>query len=132
MRDNHEGMIEFIDAFQKDEHYFVIIELESRRFQFGVSVRGYRAVKHVMQLRPFDAMPGLKYRHFYAGSSKRLGTDDYCMYVRSELGRKGTTNQLGLPKDLHANLLWFMRLENINEAAYLKIECEVLGKDVKD
>jgi len=42
MRDNHEGMIELVDAFEKDGHYFARIEKASRRFQFGVSREGYR------------------------------------------------------------------------------------------
>ena len=69
MRDNHKGMPEIIDAFEKDEHYFAVVEVEIddvfKKFQFGVSRDGYLALKRALQLRPFDKMPGLKYRYFY-------------------------------------------------------------------
>ena len=124
MRDNHEGMIEFIDAFEKDEHYFAIVELQSKRFQFGVSQIGYSTLRQAMQVRPFDMMPGRKYRYFYVGSQKTAGTENYWMEVRAELDRDATKERIDIPKDLHANLLWFSRLENLSDAAYLEINGE--------
>lgn len=122
MRDNHEGMIELSDAFERDGHFFVVIEKESRKFQFGVSRNGYLAIRRAIQIRPFDAMPGLKYRYFYAGSQRRkAGTEDYSMSVRIELNRDASKVTIDIPKDLHANLLWFDRLEDLGEADYLKM-----------
>jgi len=122
MRDNHDGMMEFINAFEKDGHYFAIVELESKKFQFGVSRAGYRVLKRVLQARPFDQMPGLKYRYFYSGSQKIALTEHYSMQVRIELYQDATQGQFDIPKDLHANLLWFRRLENIEDATYLEIK----------
>ena len=121
MRDNHDGMLEFIDAFEKDGHYFVVIEYRSKRFQFGISQLGYKTLKKAMQLRPFDLMPGRKYRYFYAGSQRRLDNDQHSMDVRIELDRDATTIELIIPKELSANLLWFTRLEDIADAEYLEI-----------
>jgi len=122
MRDNHEGMLEFVDAFEKSGQYFAIVEKASRRFQFGVSVKGYRVIRKTMQLRPFDMMPGLQYRYFCVSSQRAvLGTENYRMQVRIELGRDATKEGIDIPKDLHANLLWFQRLENLEEAAYLEL-----------
>lgn len=122
MRDNHEGMIEFVDAFEKDQHYFAIIEKVSRRFQFGVSKQGFRVLRKSMQIRPFDMMPGLQYRYFYVGSQRaEIGTENYWMEVRIELERDATKERIEIPKDLHANLLWFDRLENVDDAAYLEL-----------
>ena len=49
MRDNHEGLPEFIDALERDGHYFGVVELNkegvAKRLQFGVSLAGYRAIK---------------------------------------------------------------------------------------
>ena len=42
MRDNHECMIEPMDAFERERNYFAIVEHKARRFQFGVSLAGYR------------------------------------------------------------------------------------------
>jgi hypothetical protein len=122
MRDNHEGMIEFVDAFEQDGRYFAVVELKLKRFQFGISRPGYLALKKTRQLRPFDLMPGLKYRYFYASSQRKLGDDEFSMNVRIELDRDATSKELAIPKDLHANLLWFSRLENIADAEYLEIK----------
>src|SRR4051812_22630587 len=117
MRDNHEGMIEFIDAYESDGHYFAVIGHLSRTFQFGVSRSGYRTIRKAMQVRPFDMLPGLKYRYFYNGSHKAGVAESYSMTLRVELGRDATSVQVGIPKDLHANLLWFQRLQNVDDAA---------------
>lgn len=122
MRDNHEGMMEFIDAFEKDGHYFVVVEFQSKKFQFGLSRSGYLVIKKSIQLRPFDMMPGRKYRYFYAGSYRKTRNDTFVMDVRIELDRDATKKELTIPKDLHSNLLWFTRLENIADAEYLEIK----------
>jgi len=122
MRDNHEGMIDFIDAFEIDGQYFGIVEYQSKKYQFGVTLAGYRALKKAMQIRKFDMMPGLKYRYFYAGSQQAAPDEYYWMEVRIELGRNATKERVNVPKELHANLLWMHRLENLAEAAHLEIE----------
>src|SRR5215204_3745399 len=71
MRGSHERMIEFVDAFEKDGHFFAVVDLQSRRFQFGVSKIGYRSLRQAMQLRPFDMMPGRKYRYFISDRTRR-------------------------------------------------------------
>ncbi len=125
MRDNHEGMIEFIDAFEIGGYYFAIVELQNNKYQFGVSQRGYRTLKKAMQIRPFDKMPGLKYRYFYVASHKTaIETESYRMDVRIELNRDAAKEDIDIPKDLHANLLWFSRLEDLSHAEYLKLHCE--------
>jgi hypothetical protein len=122
MRDNHEGMVEFVEAFEKEGSHFVIVEKDSRRFQFGVSKQGYRAIGKAMQLRPFDMMPGLQYQYFNVGSQRaEIGKENYWMEVRIELESDATKERIEIPKDLHANLLWFNRLENIDDAAYLEL-----------
>ena len=121
MRDNHEGMIEFIDAFERSGQYFGIVEYQSERYQFGVTLTGYRALKKAMQIRKFDMMPGLKYRYFYVGSQKAAPDEHYWMEVRVELGRDATKERVDIPKELHANLLWMARLENMADAGHLVI-----------
>ena len=122
MRDNHDGMMEFIDAFEREGHYFAVVELQSKKFQFGVSQAGYRAIKKTMQIRRFDMMPGLKYRYFYTGSQRTARSEQYWMDVRTELGSDVVKERIDIPKDLHANLLWFQRLQNVADAGYLEIK----------
>lgn len=125
MRDNHEGMPEFINAFEDDSNYFLRVKVtlgsESKSYQFGVSRSGYLATKRMFQSRPFDMMPGLKYRYFYAGSSKIWESQLHEMTVRIEQGKDATSMVFEVPKDLHANLLWFKRLESFTEASYLEV-----------
>ena len=71
MRDNHDEMHEILDAFQGGEQFFGVIAVEiggiTKKFRFGVSRKGYLTLKNILQLRPFDAMPGLKHKYFLAG-----------------------------------------------------------------
>jgi hypothetical protein len=125
MRDNHTGMPELLEVFEKSAHYFARIEIvrgdQTKRFQFGVSRVGYLALKRTLQERPFDRMPGLKYRYFYISSQRPYLADEYVMFVRVELGRDATKVEITIPKDLHSNLLWFSRLLSLDDAAYLEV-----------
>jgi hypothetical protein len=94
MRDNHEGMPEIIDAYEKEGLYFGVVEITlgkiCKQFQFGVSRDGYRALRRILQLRQFNAMPGLKDRHFFALSYGEIsGSSDYKVGIRIEQGRDG-------------------------------------------
>ena len=127
MRDNHEGMPEIIGASEKDGQYFGIISIEKNRhhknLRFGVSQAGYKALKRVLQLRPFDRMPGLKHRYFYAGSiSKTKRSEIYKISIRVEQGKDSKNMDVEAPKDLVANLKWFYELRDLKEAAHLPEE----------
>src|SRR6266404_2328403 len=109
MRDTHEGMPEIIDAFEKDGQYFGVVRIQRGRvhkqFQFGVSLDGYRALRKILQLRPFDSMPGVKHKHFFARSYGKIpGSLHYKTDVRVEQGRDGEQIEVHVPKDLLANL----------------------------
>jgi hypothetical protein len=129
MRDNHEGMPEILDAFQDNEQCFGVIAIEidgvTKKFRFGVSRKGYLTLKKILQLRPFDAMPGLKHRYFLAGVTYRivdretLELDDFEIGVRVEQDKNARTVSLKAPKDLARNLIWFNELKDFSEAAHL-------------
>lgn len=124
MRDNHEGMPEIVDAFEKDGQYFAIIGIqvssESKQFQFGISANGYRALRKILQLRPFDTMPGVKQRYFFAGSYGRIpASSEFRTDVRVEQSRQGKKVEVRVPKDLLSNLVWFSTIRDFAEAAHL-------------
>ncbi|CAN5413437.1 hypothetical protein BH10ACI1_BH10ACI1_09050 [soil metagenome] len=124
MRDNHKGMPEIIDAFEKDGIYGGIVEIEIdniyKKFEFGVSRRSYLLLKCILQIRPFDMMPGIKYRYFFAGSYHK-NTDDFdCgMEIGVEQDKNAKNVDVRVPKDLLANLIWCSQLKNFDEAAHL-------------
>lgn len=129
MRDNHEGMHEILDAFQDGERFFGVIAVNiggtHKKFRFGVSRNGYLTLKNILQLRPFDQMPGLKHRFFLAGVAYQI-TDynvpnysNFEISVRVEQGKSGRIVSVESPKDLGQNLLWFEKLKDFDEAAHL-------------
>lgn len=129
MRDGHDGMPEIIDAFKENELYFGVFAVEfngvRKKFRFGVTRSGYLTLKRVLQLRPFDMMPGLIYKYFYAGGSfrvldtKTLELGDCEIGIRVEQGNKGKTVSLESPKELMQNLNWVKQLKDFSEAAHL-------------
>ena len=126
-RDNHEGMPQIIDAFEKEGLYFGVGEITlgkiCKQFQFGVSLDGYRALRIILQLRQFNAMPGLKHRHFFALSYGEISdSSDYKVGIRIEQGKNGRKIEARVPKDLLANLVWwvwFSQIKDFAEAAHL-------------
>jgi hypothetical protein len=129
MRDNHEGMPEIIDAIYRNERYFGIIAIEinsaTKKFYFGVSQKSYWALKRILQLRPFDMMPGLKYRYFFAGGSFRiintetLELGDCEITIRVEQSKNGKEISIPSPKELMQNLNWAKQMKDFSEAKHL-------------
>lgn len=129
MRDNHKGMPEILDAFQDGEQYFGVIGIKlggvSKKFRFGVSRKGYSTLKKILQLRPFDMMPGLKHRYFVAGVTYRIvdrKKPDFAEFeigVRVEQDKNGGTVSVKSPKNLALNLNWFYELKDFNKAEHL-------------
>jgi hypothetical protein len=130
MRDNHQGMPEIVDAFTENDQCFGVFAVEingvRKKFRFGVTRKGYLTLKNVLQLRPFEMMPGLKHQYFYAGGSFRLlNTEtmelgDCEIAIRVEQGKNGRTISLSSPKELMQNLNWAQQLKDFNEAAHLE------------
>jgi hypothetical protein len=124
MRDNHEGMPEIVDASEEQGHYSGVVEIEIdgiyKKFQFGITRNSYLALKRILQIRPFDMMHGIKYRYFFAGSYYKIQDSSDCgMDVRVEQDKAATKKEVIVPKDLLANLIWFSKLKNFDEASHL-------------
>ena len=123
MRDNHEGQPEILDAFQQDEHYFGLVQLErpgeQRSFRFGVSRNGYLALKRALQLRLFDQMPGVLCRYFFVPAARRLEGERVMMTIRVEQGRDCKQFEIEASRDVVANLMWFYELDDWSKAEHL-------------
>ena len=125
MRDNHDGLPEIVDAIEQDGQYFGFVQLEregkQKRFRFGVSRDGYLTLKHVLQLRPFDQMPGARYRYFFVPNVQRLEGERMKMAVRVERGKDGKQLDAEARRDLVANLMWFYELDDLAKAEYVAV-----------
>jgi hypothetical protein len=125
-RDNHEGMPEIIGAFERDGHFFGVIQVvldgEHYAFEFGVDKSGYLVLKRVLQFHPFDTLPGAPYRYFFAGGLGRLGQKGgpVSFNVRVEQGRDAKQFNFKGPWELGANLQWFLELRRPEEAVQLR------------
>ncbi len=129
MRDNHEGMPEIVDAFKESEQHIGVIAIEingvTKKFRFGVTQKGYLTLKKVLQLRPFDMMPGLKHHYFFAGGSFRLVNietlelGDCEITIRVEQGKNGKEVSIPATKELMQNLNWVKQMKDFSEAAHL-------------
>jgi len=117
-------MPEIVDALERSEQYFGVVKISlggtSKQFEFGVSREGYRALRKIMQLTPFDSMPGVSRKFFFVSKYGKLANSlNYRGFVRVEQGRDGRELEVSLPKDLLANLVWFSEIKEFREAAHL-------------
>jgi hypothetical protein len=126
MRDNHKGLPEIINAYERDEHYFCSVSLtigaETKIFEFGIDKEAYQVVKRILNLRPFEQLPGIKYRYFFSAKVGRQSTDPlktHCA-IRIEQDKKGKEFVVDAPEALIANLIWFFRVKDFKELAHLQ------------
>lgn len=115
---------EILDAYSRDGLYFAAIRLrrgdDDRVFELGISGASYRALRRVLQIRPFDQTPGVTYRYFveYA-HSKRDDAEGCIGKVRIEQGREAKGFDVEVPEQLIANLLWFFEMDSHAPASHL-------------
>ena len=126
MRDKHEGYPEIVNSYEREGQYFgalrIIVADVTLTVEFGVSEAGYYALKHILNARPFDSMPGVPHRYFFTGSfgSELNGDpDSFTFGVRIEQGTAAKKFEFGGPKMLLANLLWFKELKSLKEISHL-------------
>ncbi len=126
MRDNHQGFPEIRQAYERDGFYFGVVRVETKdeiaSFEFGVEYKGYLALRRILESRPFDNLPGTKYRYFYAGTYSRrvLGQEPVTIGVRIEQGEAAKVYEFDCPTSLASNLRWFESLPDFTAAAALK------------
>ena len=124
MRDRDASDPEILLAGDTPTGAFVEVALErgaeTGRFRFGVSAAGRALVERVLGTRPFDAMPGLPYRYFYAGQGGHGAPITHLLYVRIELGRDARTLEFESPPDVVGTREWFRQLPSLAAAAHLR------------
>src|SRR5689334_18579453 len=93
---------------------------EIGRFRFSVSTAGKAVVQRILATRPFDAMPGLTYRYFYAGQGGQGSPVRHLLYVRVEQGHDVRTLEFEAPVVLVGVLEWFRGLRDLEADVHLR------------
>ncbi len=126
VRDNSEGLIKILDAFESDGKYFSTIEVpidsEYSRYRFGVSREGYVALKRIVTSRPLADMPGMKYRYFWDGSMGDKNENTIHLGIRCEVEGEGRSFDFEVPHEVASNLQWFWELRSLDDAKHLQIK----------
>ena len=108
-----------MDAFAEGGKYFGLVQLEKegrqKQFRFGISHSGYVSLKKILQLRPFDQMPGVAYRYFFVPKARKLDSHRATIAVRVEQGADSKEMEVEGDHDLTANLQWFYELDDLDK-----------------
>jgi hypothetical protein len=127
MRDNHGGYPEIMSAYEREGQYFGVVRIvlsdATPTLEFGVSAAGYAALKNILNTRPFDSMPGVPYRYFFSGSftgAVKPQQEVFAFRIRIEQGIAAKKFEFRGPKELLANLLWFAKLESLEQTFGLR------------
>jgi hypothetical protein len=100
--------------------------------EFGLSLDSFRALRRILQIRPFDRMPGLDHRYFIAGEFGQAQKNTTVnVSFRIEVGRNSKKISEAIPEPLAKNFRWFLGLASFEPAAHLKIT-DTHGTKLKD
>ena len=124
MRDADPEAPEIVAAGEEPAGHFGEVALqrdgEMRRFRFAVTPAGLSVLRRVLATRPFDALPGLRFRYVYAGRSAVLTERvRHEIRVRIELGTDAQTREFDAPAELVGALEWFRQLPSLAAAEHL-------------
>src|SRR5690242_7539115 len=124
MRDRDPLAPELLSAGREDRGSFGEVALDRGgnrgRFRFAVTPAALPVLQRILASRPFDAMPGVEYRYFYAGQSGSMTPVQHSLLIRVEQGTNAKTLEFDAPRDLVGVLAWFRGLEQLSEAEHLR------------
>jgi Protein of unknown function (DUF1493) len=122
MRDTHNKMVRLLGCDKQNDLYFgrvsILLDNKEINLKFGIDYNGYLGIKNAIQFRPFDNFVNEPYRHFFVGSYGN-NNEGLTMSVRIEQGKTHEQFHIKSSKGLIANLLWFSKIENINQVQHL-------------
>jgi hypothetical protein len=124
MRDNHDRLPEILQAFERDAAFFATVAVtitgNTRQFEIGLQEDAYRAVKRVLDSRPFDRLPGTAYRYFFVPTVGRTERGIANADFRIEQGASARQFSFEIPVSLAANLMWFFELKDFAPTSHLR------------
>lgn len=129
MRDHSKNLnlTELISAFESEGHYFAVVGRidngVAKKFRFGILESGYAAMRKILETRPLDTMPGVKYRYYdaraYCNGTTSNSNGQPMMWVWIEMSGKSLMRGFDVPIELLANLVWFGELSDCSAASHL-------------
>lgn len=118
-------LTELISAFESEGLYFAVVGRidngVAKKFRFGILESGYSALRKILENKPLDTMPGVKYRYFdsrqYCNGTTNNGQPTMSVWI--ELQGTSLLRRFDVPIELLVNLAWFAELSDLSQASYL-------------
>jgi hypothetical protein len=122
MRDNSYGLAELVRILERDGRSFgevrVTLGDEIRTLELPLTAAARSGFVRVLNVRPFDQMPGQPHRYFFVGSTRRLSSGESAeVGIRVEVGRDAKNVDVVVPVEFASNLVWLANLESWSEVA---------------
>ena len=126
MRDNSEGMVEIVRSYEYAGAWHGLVRVtingERRSLDWPLNPPARSGFSHILNLRPFDDLPGAPHRFFFAASVRKLpGTDLAEVGIRVEVNGKGKQIPVEVPLEFAANLVWLSQARAWSEVSQLKV-----------
>ena len=132
MRYNHDALPEIVETFERDGRFFGVVQVKLNglwmAFEFGVLEPGYRALRRVLQERPYENADAGRYRYLFVPKVSHPTGSPFQFAVRIEQGRNGREFWFDGNRELISSLMWFFQLEDPSDAQHLKMLAT--GEDV--
>ena len=122
MRNNSEGMPELVRVFERAGQTLgevrVSIGDDSQILDLPLTAAARAGFLKVLNLRPFDQMPGQQHRFFFARSTRRSESGDAAeIGIRVEVASNAKNFDVAVPLEFAANLVWLSELKEWSEVA---------------
>ncbi len=124
MPDSHKGLPEIITAFERGGKFFGVVSISlagvSKKYEFDIDEASYRALKRLVNMRPFGRKRGIKTHYYYApGFERSDASKTYCQ-MRIEREYEGKEFEIEAPETLTASLGQFLRVKDWKALAHLR------------
>jgi hypothetical protein len=94
----------------------------SRILQFPLTSVTRSGFVKVLNLRPFDQLPGQLHRYFFARSTRKLENGGAEVGIRVEVGNDAETSNVTVPLEFAANLVWLSELKDWSEVSSFLVD----------
>jgi hypothetical protein len=127
LRDDSDGMPELVRVLERNGHALGLVRItigrDVRDLELPLTAATRAGFVRVLNVQPFDQMPGQPYRYFFARSIRRLESGDAAeVGIRVEAGRDAKNFDVIVPLEFAKNLVWLSELKDWSEVAQFHSE----------